>query len=805
MNYQENNISLIRANINSQSFDSGTIDFASSLPFSNLFYPFLLDNGGNYGNISLTIDILSKSTLENKFPNEKWVSENRRKNSLMYDNIKWGFKETNHISKDSRAISNAFCFSGQKLSFYIVTKGHDTGYIDNTYGYCKTTLIVSVLDLMTGIETALSTFSNFSSTEEELTRYFQWTVPDINYDTFNSYGLFGMFVIKLDITREIFKDAQRTIPLDTDYPNKSQALLQLLAYSAPHELMTVSADNINVLVSPITWHSTYTDIFKNSVFSLLEPLNQNVLTDDQKRSIIADQAAVLFISQHPVVTADFYPSKIIGFGAEQAIRPQYIFDEFMSKRTLKTLETIAVDRLYGMIATYKAFNYIADINSNFSNFSQSQQVLRDPQKSVIVDENEILDQEYGINGIQFNPYIVELDNSEIIKESYKSLEYSILLSPNNIEIDNIKITRGNGKLFTIDNYSGYQEDGEILISFNVVKGEENIKRIRYSIWSKNNLENYDHVDSTGVSRQHIFSVRRLMGLSLGVSYGIDFADTVFGRIDIEDLDGNVTSFSYEKLLPEPVFDSNTKSGISSIAVLQRQDGSGLVDINYNYFGLSTINASNVSALVSSNGVSYKKLLSDSLRGDIGNSIYTGDNRIIWSPAITFANISEYFNYFNYIYKDGKYEIEYPIMVYIKLILSDADNNENIGVNNAIGIINLKEPDIVLRRLSIAEEYPNLATSINRIALLDEYADTTYYYLINGIISSSENEEDAISIDYRIILTDINANKNYYYIVNGKISTTKKYLTTINKSSIAIVDEYSNASYYSIKNGKIVLQ
>jgi hypothetical protein len=163
MSYEANNISLIRANVNSSSFDSGVITSNASLPYSNLFYPFLLDNGGNYLNTALTIDNLKNFQKTYLFPNEDWVSNNRLRDNLMLDQSKWGFRETNHAVKFSKAISNAFCFADQTLSFYIATQGHETGYIGNQWVYCQTSIDVSSLDIITGDLTELCSFSNFNS------------------------------------------------------------------------------------------------------------------------------------------------------------------------------------------------------------------------------------------------------------------------------------------------------------------------------------------------------------------------------------------------------------------------------------------------------------------------------------------------------------------------------------------------------------------------------------------------------------------------------------------------------------------
>jgi len=93
MSYESENISLVRANTKSFAFDSGVININSALPYSNLFYPFLIDSANNYSNISLTIDILNSFQPDGKYPNENWVKNNRQRNDLLQDQTKWGFKD----------------------------------------------------------------------------------------------------------------------------------------------------------------------------------------------------------------------------------------------------------------------------------------------------------------------------------------------------------------------------------------------------------------------------------------------------------------------------------------------------------------------------------------------------------------------------------------------------------------------------------------------------------------------------------------------------------------------------------------
>ena len=71
MTYISDNISLIRANTTSTEFDSGIINENTVNAYANLFYPYVLDDGGNTEIVSLTIDIMNKEELKeytNEFP-----------------------------------------------------------------------------------------------------------------------------------------------------------------------------------------------------------------------------------------------------------------------------------------------------------------------------------------------------------------------------------------------------------------------------------------------------------------------------------------------------------------------------------------------------------------------------------------------------------------------------------------------------------------------------------------------------------------------------------------------------------------
>jgi hypothetical protein len=299
MSYTSDNISLIRANTFSAAFDSGDITENTVNAYANLFYPYLLDNGGNKQNIALTIDILNKEDLEQStqpFVNKNWVNKNRLDNNVSTSRAIWGFKEAFHGIKKSRAISNAVCFAGQQITFYIAPQGHGTGYFDDQWVYCKTSITISAVDIVNGTNVILDTFNGFEKSSSDTTRYFNWDIPSPNTSAFTDYGLFGLVVIKIEVTQSYYQDAQWQAPLEDSVPYKNQAHLQLLVYSGAKEIIEVNAGDLNILTSTPSYTDTLEQIFSDTIFDNLQSLNQNTLTSAQKRAIIADQIAVLFIS-----------------------------------------------------------------------------------------------------------------------------------------------------------------------------------------------------------------------------------------------------------------------------------------------------------------------------------------------------------------------------------------------------------------------------------------------------------------------------------------------------------------------------
>lgn len=670
MTYTSENISLLRANTSSTAFASGDINENTVNAYSNLFYPYILDNGGNSLNVSLTIDVLNKKELKQETldaPDKNWVNEERRKNSLPMSKSIWGFKEAFHGVKKSHSISNAICFAGQRIQFYIAPQGQDTGIINGTWMYCKTSLVVKAYDIVNGTQSTLCTFDDFELDEEDSHRYFYWDIPSISNSFFSQYGLFGLNVIRLEIEQTYYQDAARTVSLSDSIPYKNQSHLQLLIYSGAKEIIEVNSGDINILTSTPSYSETLEQIFNKTVLYNLQSLNQNTLSNAQKRAIIADQIALLFISQHPVITADIYPGKVIGGGAKQAAVIRKVIEKSIvyGRKYPETIPMIN-DRLFGMLVNYQAFDFITDLNKYLPDYHQSSQILRDPLRVIYMNSDGVIESDLGIDGLIFNPFSMSVLNAETIFVTPDESAIDIKLQDGLVDIQNIQVLDSTGTNLP------QPYDTSLRISFGTVFGEDYIKQIRYSVFTVESGNYLSYVDTTGLTRYHIFNLDNPV-----IPRPAKRGDIVTAQIDIEDIDGGVTSFIYN----QPLSGYDERPTLYDFKIYQRNTGDQVVDLYYTYDGLGEINESYLYVQFSSdNGVTWSEMPITSLKGDFGLGVMPGRNHITWKPSIDLSNIT-------------------ANSIMARLTLYDADQTTQQG-NSVTGVLvkDLTKPEVFVMRV-----------------------------------------------------------------------------------------------------------
>jgi hypothetical protein len=308
--------------------------------------------------------------------------------------------------------------------------------------------------------------------------------------------------------------------------------LQFLIYSGTREIIDVNVGQLDILNTTPDYADTILQVFDKTVFKDLEPLNQNALTNDQKRAIIADQMAVIFISQHPVITADFYPGKVIGVGANESIPPKRVIDRVITYgKRYPIVVPLIKDRLFGMIATYKAFNFVVDFGKYIPNYFQTKQDLKEPSRIIYMYSEGIVADDLGVDGIMFNPFSLLVVNSEtIFSTNVASSAIDTPLIDGLVDIQNLVATDIYNN--TLTPYSVV-----VKVSFDVVYGSSNIGKIRYNIWTKEGLNYQSYIDATGLTRSHVFNLDNAI-----IPRPAKRGDVVTLQIDIEDTDGNVTSF-----------------------------------------------------------------------------------------------------------------------------------------------------------------------------------------------------------------------------------------------------------------------
>jgi len=717
MSYVNDNISLIRANTNTTSFDAGIINENTSDAYANLIYPAILDNGGNQEIVSLTIDIFNKTELEEAtqdLVNKDWAKEARLRNDLSTAKAIWGFKEAFHGVKKSRALSNAFCFGGQQLTFYIAPEGHGTGNTDNRWLYCKTSISITTIDIVNGTETVLKTFDDFESNKDDASRYFTWDVPSTSQTAFNNYGLFGLVVLRLDVTETYYEDAQWLKLYTGSTPNVNQAHLQLLVYSGAKEIIEVGVGDLNILTSTPLYTDLLEDIFDNTVFSALDALNFNALTDAQKRAIIADQIAVIFISQHPVLTADYTPSSIIGIGANEAIEPRKVLARAItySKRYPKIVPMVK-DRLFGMFATYKSFNFALDIEALISDHTQSSQVTRDPVRAILMDSEGILSDDLGENGIIFDPFAIEVKNAEIIRYNPEPLALDLDLFEGLVDLQNIEITDSSGN--PLQPY-----DTQVLVSFGTVYGSENINRIRYSAFTRDSLNYNTYLDETGLTTSHVLDFDGVIVLD-PTSNG----DIVTAQIDVEDVEGGITSFVKTEGIDG--YDES-RPFLYGLKIYQRNDGSDVVDVYYVYDGEGEINEAYVYAEFSSDsGVTWSNVASTSMTGDFGSDIMPGRRKVSWQPAIDLDGVT----------------VTGTVLCRITLYDADLKVAQGESVTGAL-VWDISQPEVAIRKLSIEAHKGMLESSTSSFSSSSSSSSSEMYSSSSSSIDSSSSSSSLSS-------------------------------------------------------------
>jgi hypothetical protein len=522
-----------------------------------------------------------------------------------------------------------------------------------------------------------------------------------------------------------------------------------LTYSSAQEAVNVQSNLIDIFETTPVATDSLLELYDKSIFADLDDYNQNPLSDDQKRAIIADQIAVLFISQHPVVSSDLSPAKIQGFGGEKAIQTQKMVEKVITyaERYDSEIIQMAQNRLFGMLANYRSFSFADELNELFDTNDQSLQTIVEPPRIIYLDEFGNLSDDIGVEGILFTPYSIENLHTEVLSDVPPADPYSIPLYKYSVGIDTLIVTDDDDNNLDCG-------DTDIKLSFNIVFGEEKINEIYYQVWINNNSSYNEHIDKTGATRDYTFDFSTIGGISCSVSVG----DILTARVTVLDIYGFSNVFERKLFYP---FDQESPA-ITEITSFQREDGSGLIDVYYYYQGVSEINPANVSLTYSTDNTSFSSVTTNVI-GDIGLGIMPGYRKITWNPTGTLTDAND--------------------IAFMKITLTDVDESTNIGITeSSVVIVDLSIPEVAIRKLSIKEE-ERMAESSS----LSDSSDSSDSSFSSESSSSSEGHSSESSS------SQSNSSSSSERYSESSSSSSGKYSESSSSSSLGYSESSSSSS------------
>ena len=574
--YSDNNVSLVRRNI-TPVMDGAAMPVAYP-PYASLFYPYLLDNGGNVASPSLTID-----TVNN--PNDVL-------------GVSFVIQQTSNPYCQTH-LGNAYAFSNQQLTVYIARNKQISDSRDGVY--TNTKLRVTMTNLLTGISDVVKEFDDFDSDLNSPARYFTIDLPSLNNSLYALYGLYGACVLSLDTDIELYGDSRFKAKLGVIEGHHYR--LQMSIYSAANEARYVTSP-IPIFKDAVIGNETYDVLFFKSLMDNYNGQHSVPLNNAQRRASICDQLAVLFMSQHPVLTCDVPPSPVLGIGCQELYQTTYMGQSSVYSQKYSNIDMV-LDRRFGLPIGYTTFGYSKEIEQYFVDNNQSQQILKDPCRILSLKTDGTTNRDFGIDGILFNPYVVKHVNAEMCLP--QTMQCSLMLSNSSASVSSMRITNADGS--PIVNSTDFVR---VSVSFTKI-----VQQIQYTIWTHNtsNLQTYLDLTGNGV---HVFNLSVNGGVVISrANDGINSdgslirGDVVTVQVKYVDIDDVSGVFSQEFFVPSTHLDP----AIVDITAYQVPDGTGAIQVAYRYDGGAEINNTMINLFYSLDRSTWA--LATSVTGDVG--------------------------------------------------------------------------------------------------------------------------------------------------------------------------------------------
>ena len=581
---------------------------------------------------SLTIDILNKSSLPGATamcfggslpPILKPMDEERLRGDFRERQAVWGIKETSILNNRQ---SNGVALTGERVIIYIAPRGHSAGYLSVSSDpvFARSTLTVTVYDILRGTQSSLD-FSGFETPADDPSRYLYLRIPE--YDGISaafaaSQGEHGLYVIRISESYSFYSRSDFTAPLPMTLPivNESWSQIQSIYWKGALNALSISPfTNIGILsacdfrkynlpistsvtpASEVFDHNASFVDFRRSVVingtpTFLEP------STEQKETMVRDGSMALISTQLPILPSDAAVSPVIGIGIAAAATPPATTESTTARPDAWTgATTPEASRLFGLTGEPPAINTIETLNSITNNHSQLGLTLRDPLRVFECDQ-------IGNSGtVAFSVGAESTGISTVSKAGTQVL--SITIGDNFPVISDVRIS----PIGNLPVPSGAE------LSFKVCGGKERIAAVSYG-FSVDDEAYFTSTDNSGTSRR------------LSVDWGtidkmVGVNSILYGCVGVESTSGEIRFFRAFYSLSN----ASNRPAVTALQASQRRDGSGKIQLSYDYLSSREIEPASAAVLVNSANPSASR--------DVGWGVLPGPRVLSWtqtgsSPALT---------------------------------------------------------------------------------------------------------------------------------------------------------------------------
>ena len=360
--------------------------------------------GESYKQPSIIVDIanipdlvaVTKTEFGDSYPTLfGGFSEQRIRGDFSSENIEWRF------SQSGDRTSNAMVLAGEKVVIHVATLGHGIGYAyssSNGIVFSKTKIRITLFDVLNGTEESVL-FDSFSKPLYDPSRYFVWDVAPTSLDNLairTSSKICGLFILEVSDESSFYGRADWTLPLYEDgicFPGNS-ASMQVAAYDwrdstglvvvnpSENVYMVAGAEFRTASISPSTTETEVEVFDDKTVFpNFAYPTWSD---DEQKTTVLRDNAMVLLSTQGPILTADAPRAPLMGMGRVGQTLPATVISSTVSRPAAMQASEPLVERS-SLLGKPVATNVFDDVRGLVSNHAQGGFVFFDPVRVLAVN------------------------------------------------------------------------------------------------------------------------------------------------------------------------------------------------------------------------------------------------------------------------------------------------------------------------------------------------------------------------------------------------------------------------------------